>query len=130
MFRDKLSVAINKICLINLIDQLQLTISYKHVLLSEIRSNAKYQRNIYYTILDVHDISVLITGKNEEYHNELWIQWYNKLLIAFRLSETFYDNCERRERERFLTNKYRWENIFFDYFTVYVYSWYHLFVLL
>ena len=128
MFRDKLSVAINKICLINLIDQLQLTISYKHVLLSEILSNAKYQRNIYYTILDVHDISVLITGKNEEYYNKLCIQWYNKRLIAFRLSETFYDNCERRER--FLTNKYRWENIFFDYFTVHVYSWYHLFVLL
>ena len=63
VFRDKLGVAINKVCLINLIDQLQLTISYKHVLLSEIQSNAKYQRNIYYIILDVHDISVSITKK-------------------------------------------------------------------
>ena len=32
VFRDKVSVAINKICLIKLIDQLQFTISSKHVL--------------------------------------------------------------------------------------------------
>ena len=35
VFRDKVSVAINKICLIKLIDQLQFTISSKHVLLTK-----------------------------------------------------------------------------------------------
>ena len=68
VFRDKLSVAINKICLINLIDQLWLTISSKHVLQNEKRSNAKYERNIYYIILDVHDNSfVIMEEENEEY---------------------------------------------------------------
>ena len=68
VFRDKVSVAINKICLINLIDQLWLTISSKHVLQNEKRSNAKYERNIYYIILDVHDNSfVIMEEENEEY---------------------------------------------------------------
>ena len=67
-FRDKLSVAINKICLINLIDQLWFTTSSKHVLQNEKRSNAKYERNIYYIILDVHDNSfVIMEEENEEY---------------------------------------------------------------